>query len=534
VAARRRSTYGLRLVAALPAVLIIVWLSATAVPGQRASVLAQSLFSALSSLAFAYGLLAGPFLTADSISAEKREGTLGLLFLADLRSRDVVLGKWLANSLTGFYGLLAVLPSLGIPLLLGGITPEEYARVALAVVNAMFFALAAGMLVSALSRDQTKAVLASVILVLALSGLLPGLMVLFFNDFLARGAWGYPPVALASPVFAGQFALDAVFKANPRLFWVSLGTVHLLSWLFLLATIGIVARVWRREPAESVDRRTWVLRVGRTRRWQARLRRRMEKNPVYAAASRHRWPHWVFWSLVVIVAINIYWLTIGNQRNPAVYQFHQQFSTAMYFINRVWLAAMACRFFTEARRTGAIELLLTSPLTDRAVRSGRRRALVRLFFWPVAAIALLHCAYIWGAWRPYANQAMGSLVLRQFSITAAGSLAGFVTDVIALTAVGGWFSLSSRNLRTVVFKTFALVILVPWVALYLTRYSTRLPAALPVSYFLLVPLATVTKNLLFLAWATLQTRRHFRSAASETYPHRRRFRLPSLHARSPA
>ena len=126
------------------------------------------MFAALTTLAFAYGLLTGPFLTADSISSEKREGSLGLLFLADVRSVDVVLGKWLASSLTGLYGLLAALPSLGIPLLLGGVTPGEYARVALAVVNAMFFALAAGLMVSALSRDQTKAILASLILVRAL------------------------------------------------------------------------------------------------------------------------------------------------------------------------------------------------------------------------------------------------------------------------------------------------------------------------------------------------------------------------------
>lgn len=517
VAARRRSTYGLRLVAALPALLIILWLSTAPTPGQSPAVLGQTLFSALSSLAFAYGLLIGPFLTADSISAEKRGGTLGLLFLADLRSADVVLGKWVANSLTGFYGLLAVLPSLGIPLLLGGVTPGEYGRVALAVVNAILFALTGGMLVSALSRDQTKAILASLILVLAMSGLLPGLMVLFFQGFLGHGAWGYPPVALASPIFAGQFALDAVFKSNPKLFWVSLGTVHLLSWIFMIGTIFVVARVWREQPSGPVARQRWILRLGRTTRWQRGLKRRLEKNPVYAAASRHRWPHWVFWSLVVIVAINIYWLTVGNRRNPGVYQFHQQFSTAMYFINRVWLAAMACRFFVEARRTGALELLLTTPITDRSIRSGRRQALIRLFFWPVTAIALLHCAFVWGSWQPYAHQPTAGAVLHQFTLMAAGSLAGFVTDVLALSAVGGWFSLSSGNPRTVVLKTFAGVILIPWVVIYLTRYSARLPATLPNLYYLLMPLVTVTKNLLFLGWASFKLRRHLRAAASQSY-----------------
>ncbi len=517
VAARRRSTYGLRLVAALPALLIILWLCAWPIRGQPPPALGQSLFSALTSLAFAYGLLIGPFLTADSISAEKRDGTLGLLFLTDLGSPDVVFGKWAASSLTGLYGLLAVLPSLGIPLLLGGVTRDEYGRIALAVVNAILFSLTAGMFTSAVSRDPTKAVLASLILVLALTGLLPGLTALLLTGFWSRGAWGYPPMSLASPIFTGQFAMDIVFKSNPRLFWFSLGTVHLLCWSFMIGTIAIVARVWRQEPVEPVARHRWMLRLGRTARWQRRLRRRLEKNPIDAVASRHRWPHWVFWSLVVIVAINIHWLTIGYRQNPGIYPFHQHFSEAMVFINRVWLAAMACRFFVEARRTGALELLLTTPISDRTLRRGRRRALIRLFFWPVLAIALLHWAFIWGSWKPYAQQPAGPIMLRQVTLMAAGSLASFLTDVLALTAVGGWFSLSSGNVRMVVLKTFVWVILVPWVLVYLTRSAGRIPAASPDLYILIVPILMVTKNLSFLGWASYKMKRHFRAAASQTY-----------------
>ena len=57
-------------------------------------------------------LLAGIFLASDSLSEERREGTLGLLFLTDLKSYDIVLGKFMAVSLNAFYGLLAVFPVL--------------------------------------------------------------------------------------------------------------------------------------------------------------------------------------------------------------------------------------------------------------------------------------------------------------------------------------------------------------------------------------------------------------------------------------
>src|SRR6266516_7890834 len=404
MAARRRSTYGLRLLAALAAFSLTLWICTLPARGQPPSEMGKSLFAVLTIMAFAYCLLIGPFLTTDSISSEKREGTLGLLFLTDLNSLDVVLGKWAATSLAGFYGLFAVLPVLGIPLLLGGVTPGEYGRVALAVVNAILFSLTAGMFVSALSREQTKAILGSFILVLALSGLLPGLMVLLIKGFLGRGISGFPPVALASPIYTGQFALEAAYRSNPNLFWMSLGTVHALCWVFMFATVIIVARVWRRDPGEYGRSLLWLLRLGRTDGWQRRLKRRLEQNPVYALASRHRWPHWVFWALVGIVTINIYWLTVGLRQNPAASPFHLHFSTAMYFINRVWIAAMACRFFVESRRNHGLELMLTTPLEVGRIVWGRRRALVRLFFWPVLAIGLLHWGYLWGSWQPYAKQ----------------------------------------------------------------------------------------------------------------------------------
>ena len=528
VGARRRSTYSLRLLAALVAFVICLWLCLIPTRGQPPTVLGKSLFGALSTAAIAYCLLIGPFITADCLSSEKRDGTLGLLFLTDLSSLDVVLGKWVATSLAAFYGLLAVLPSLGIPLLLGGVTPGEYGRVALAVVNAVLFSLTAGIFVSVLNRDQTKAILGSLILVLTLSGLLPGLIALLVGGFLGLGQVNplTSPVTLFSPIYTLQFAFDATFKANPRHFWISLGVVQALGWLFMIAATVIVGRAWRQEPGGPPQSARWLLRLGWTRRWERRFKRRLERNPVYALASRQRWPHWVFWVLVGIVTINIYWLTIGLRKHPNVYAFHQNFSLAMYFINRVWIAAMAARFFGEARRTGALELILTTPLKVGTILRGRRRALLRLFFWPVLAIAFLHWCYLWGSSQPSPNQPSNAAMFRVHAIMATGSLVSFLTDVLALTALGGWLSLSSKKSHLVILKTFILVTLIPWLVYFLLSSSGWLMRLPPTTYLASWPMMMVTKNLLFLAWASYKVRRHFRSAAAETYGLRRwRWRL---------
>jgi ABC-type transport system involved in multi-copper enzyme maturation permease subunit len=524
VGARRRSTYSLRLLAALAAFIICLWLCLLPARGQPPTALGKSLFGALSTAAIAYCLLIGPFITADCLSSEKRDGTLGLLFLTDLSSLDVVLGKWVATSLSAFYGLLAVLPSLGIPLLLGGVTPGEYGRVALAIVNAVLFSLTAGIFVSVLSRDQTKATLGSLILVLTLSGLLPGLIALVVGGFLGLGPINplTSPVTLFSPIYTLQFAFDATFNASPRQFWTSLGVVQALGWLFMIAATVTVSRVWKQEPIGPRYTARWRLRLGWTRGWQRLFKRRLERNPIYALASRHRWPHWVFWALVGIVAINIYWLTIGLRRHPNIYGFHQNFSLAMYFINRVWIAAMACRFFAEARRSGALELILTTPIKIGTILRGRRRAIFRLFFWPVLAIAVLHWCYLWGSWQPSANQPNSAVMFRMHAIMATGSLVSFLTDVLALTALGGWLSLASRKTHLVILKTFILVTLIPWLAFYLLSSSGWLMRVAPTTYLASWPIVMVTKNLLFLGWAIYKVRRHFRAAAADTYGLRRR------------
>src|SRR5436190_9691760 len=80
-----------------------------------------ALFQALGWMALGAALLSGLFLTADCLSEEKREGTIGLLFLTDLRGYDVVGGKFISQSLRAFYGLLAIFPVLAMIMLMGGV-----------------------------------------------------------------------------------------------------------------------------------------------------------------------------------------------------------------------------------------------------------------------------------------------------------------------------------------------------------------------------------------------------------------------------
>ena len=69
----------------------------------------------------------------------------------------MVLGKFFASSLNSFYALIAMIPALAIPVLLGGVTGAEFWRLVLALMNALFFSLTVGTLVSVLCYNERRA-----------------------------------------------------------------------------------------------------------------------------------------------------------------------------------------------------------------------------------------------------------------------------------------------------------------------------------------------------------------------------------------
>src|SRR5260370_2262871 len=80
-----------------------------------------------------------------------------MLLLTDLKGYDVVLGKLAATSLNAIYRLVAILPVLALPILLGGVTAGDLTRVAVMLLKTLFFSLSAGMFVSSISRGEGKA-----------------------------------------------------------------------------------------------------------------------------------------------------------------------------------------------------------------------------------------------------------------------------------------------------------------------------------------------------------------------------------------
>src|SRR6478609_143032 len=94
-AARAPRTYGWRAgvtAAGIGLIPVSLWASRAAPSPGRA------VFVAIAVMAFIYAIFGGVLRTADAIAEEKRENTLGLLFLTDLKVGDVLFGKLLAST----------------------------------------------------------------------------------------------------------------------------------------------------------------------------------------------------------------------------------------------------------------------------------------------------------------------------------------------------------------------------------------------------------------------------------------------------
>jgi ABC-type Na+ efflux pump permease subunit len=394
------------------------------------------MFHVLSWMLLLFCLFEGVRRTADCLSEERREGTLGLLFLTDLKGYDIVLGKLAATSLDSIYGLLAVLPMLGLSLLLGGILQGEFWRMALALANVLFFSLSAGVWVSARSRLERRAVAGTIWTVLLCLG----------APFIA----GDSLMARLSPFYPFLHAREAAYRASAGGYWWSLVVTQAVSWLLLGWASLAISRVQLDDVV--VPNRSRLRREGsRGEARRAELRTKLlEINPALWLASRNaRW-HPVVWIFVVAAAVGSSLCIDAAEEGlvPLLVLF-----VALGFLSTIRVAAQAGHFLTEARRNSALEMLLCTPLRVEQIIRGQILALMSMFLLPIFLLVIIGlCAWIAELGLIQEREAWGMAIL-----CTPFALIVFILNVIAVSWAGMWFGLTSKNGTQAAFKTILYV-----------------------------------------------------------------------------
>lgn len=354
------------------------------------------LFASLHSTLFFSIWLLVPFLTADCISQERREGTLGLLFLTRLNSRDVVIAKGLAQGLRALTLWLAVLPILAVPFVLGGVSWTEALTSVFVNSGAIALALGAGLLASSFSRVWARvAVLAG-----ALSAALCLGFALVFLVLISRSVVSPArllAMLLSNSLFSSwmealRVAIDwdgcwpqilSRFGRTARTWWLcGAAASTLLSLLFTLLAIQFTAarvrRIWREEPPAA-----WLIWMqkklcrpvffqGFFRRW---MKNKLNANPVGWLEMRSWSGRIVAWSWLGLVAF----LYSGMLTDTRLFGFgglsHSSVHRTMGWLLGASMALSAAGSFRRERESGVLELLLVSPLGEDQIIMGRLRGL---------------------------------------------------------------------------------------------------------------------------------------------------------------
>jgi len=512
VASRRRATYVWRVIAVGVALTLGGWMMLTLPELTPTSEKGTQLFQALSWFAVIQALVSGTKATADCLSSEKRQGTLGLLFLTDLKGRDVIFGKLAATSLDTCYGILGLMPVLAIPMLMGGVTAGEFWRMVLIMPGLLLFGLSCGIFASSLSYVERKA-MGAAFLIMAASNLGIWLMRIAVDN-----ASNFAPFLVLSPTRSCWSAFEANYTSAPRDYWVSMGFTLGLSSLLLFITSRTVTRVWSDRPrvARSGWREKWRARI----RGSAGIRERyrtclLNMNPVLWLSIRERhlcsYP-WIFMGSTLAV------LSMGFfiEHNTAWLESTVVTFYVVHFIFKYWLATFVCEGLSADRDQGALEVILSTPLRVSEIVRGQWLGVRRFFGWPFLALVIVEIVLVsWATMaKRYAPDNVTWVVFAGF-----GAVLLFA-DCFAIGALGMWRGVRARTPHAAASSTLIVVLALP--SLLLAILATvagvlevdHLSELFWTTSWLLLGLVT---DLVVILWAHRKYEPNLRRAVSERY-----------------
>jgi len=529
VASRRRATYWVRTGSALAVILLGTFVFLLLQREQSTpNEIAQVLFGILTASAILYSLFSGVSSTADCLSEEKREGTFGLLFLTDLKGYDVILGKLAASSLNGIYGIMAVVPMLAVPLLMGGVSPAEFGRMALIAVNSLFFSLALGMCVSAMSRSARKSMLLTIGVILVITAVFPGIG--GWLKYTARAPHYEPYFFLPSPGFSYFLAWDATYAKlggkGGQAFWISLGILHSLAWLCLILASIIAPRSWRDKPADVKTlrwRERWRLwSYGNFAERVAFRQRLLHINPFFWLSARARLKPASVWAVFALLACGWAWGLARLHREWLDISTYVMTGMVLNFLLKIWIASEAGRQLAEDRKQGALELLLSTPLSIAEILRGQRLALQRQFLGPLVLTLILAVIFMLAPLKDTSVDLDSRTAWVGFWM---GGMVLLVGDIIAFYWVGMWQALRAKNPISAIVHNLLRIAVFPTIVYALVCLIRALSSHAEPTWKFFVGWWVgpgLAADLFFGLIARHKLLTHFRVAATQRYDHRAR------------
>jgi ABC-type transport system involved in multi-copper enzyme maturation permease subunit len=335
--------------------------------------LGDRLFTALNAMLFLTILFIGPLVTCDCIAQEKREGTLGLLFLAPISERTIILSKLTVNAVRAFSLLMALLPMMALPVVFGGVDSSKLLWAISLQITAMSVALSAGVLSSTLHRSFIQAAVVAEICCLALAA-----VCVFFL-----------PWSTLIACVAGLMS-----------------TVIVVEYCS-----GRLKSKWEEESAEHPDP-LWVRVFSESASWRLFFhwdtQRARSRNPI-AWLQEYSWTaRLAKWGWLALVAVTEFFLictALVEQRGTD----RPQLLLAGLVLLGISMAG--ANSFRRERLSGAMELLLVTPLSPLQIILGRLWG-IWVHFLP--AVSTLSIIWIMAGGYLHVNAAEGYVIIASY------------------------------------------------------------------------------------------------------------------------
>lgn len=356
----------------------------------------EQLFRALSMVTLICACAAGPALTADCVNEERNNGTLGFLFLTNLHPISISLGKLAGHGILALYAIVSIVPVMALPLILGGADASSLAKTSLVLGVTLTLSLALGMLASTLCRKTWVAAALTLFVLAVLTLGIPAADILMQMNQRIDWAW----LELFSPSYSLSMAEPSAAMLPSNHLWLALSAQALMTLACFGFTTFLLPRIWKEGKSENGLHNlhsiwnTWNYGSGKAR---DRLRACLLKvNPILWLSSRKRWGPAGPALVLLPLACAISW--IG--RHVPIGFYPSDFLNPM----RIWIAAMpflylgfcfrlavaASERFAVDRKTGALELILCTPLSVWEILRGHWLGLIRRFWGAALALLAMH------------------------------------------------------------------------------------------------------------------------------------------------
>ena len=193
----------------------------------------------------------------------------------------------------------------------------------------------------------------------------------------------------------------------------------------------------------------------------------------------------------------------------------------LHTVLKFWITSEACHRFVQDRKSGALELLLSTPISVDEILYGQKLALIRQFAWPaVFILAIDFCFLLAGLRESDINNA------GDYSLWVMMWIAGmivFVMDLFTLSWTSMWCGLSSQKVNRAGNEAISRILLLPWIAFFVCMTGAATLRLFDVVGFdahvilLLWFSLCVVNNLIFLSWSKNNLRHGFRDIATQRF-----------------